>query len=78
MQEVVEVTWRGVLVTATVDTDPGVWTLPNGDPGYPPSTDIEDIKMFVGATQLPDDFVDAVLDAYNEAIMDKIIEGSGQ
>jgi hypothetical protein len=37
--------WSGLEITGTVDHDPGVHTYSNGDPGYPPSTDVCDIDI---------------------------------
>jgi hypothetical protein len=34
------------VATGTIIHDPGVHTYPNGDPGYPPYTEIEDMKIF--------------------------------
>lgn len=39
------ITWNGLDISGTVDHDPGVHTYSNGDPGYPPSTDVSDIDI---------------------------------
>lgn len=32
--------------------DPGVHTYPNGDPGYPPSEELDIVKVIVGTTDI--------------------------
>lgn len=32
--------------------DPGVYTYPNGDPGYPPSEELDIAKIIVGTTDI--------------------------
>lgn len=39
------INWNGLDISGTVDHDPGVRTYSNGDPGYPPSTDVSDIEI---------------------------------
>lgn len=49
--------------------DPGVYTYPNGDPGYPPSEELDIAKIIVGTT-------DITLVIYNTPSLFRVIEES--
>ena len=49
--------------------DPGVWTLPNGDPGYPESEEIEINKVFVDSVDISNLVFNTV------ELFDKIMSG---
>lgn len=54
----------GLYVEAVVYHDPGVRTYRNGDPGYPPSTSVEEFTVYAtqdGVTVRLDDDVAGVL-----------------
>lgn len=55
-------TWRGLSVTGTYDRDPGVRTWANGDPGYPPCTDVDMIDVDLDDDWNDDDVPDALVD----------------
>ena len=59
----------GLYVDALVYHDPGCYTLRNGDPGYPPSTSIEEYTVYAtqdGVTVKLDDDVAGVLFTHYE------------
>lgn len=60
----VEMPEHGLYVEAVVYHDPGCRTLRNGDPGYPPSTSVEEYTVYAtqdGVTVKLDDDVAGVL-----------------
>jgi len=67
--ERLEASWNGFLVSAGYEYDPGVWTFSNGDPGYPPSEEWEDISFEVDDVDEVAEFLGSwEQDAWAEAI----------
>lgn len=55
-----------IEVEFTYSYDPGVWTYPNGDPGYPESSELEIISLHIGGVEVTNllDYVDFDEDVY--------------
>lgn len=58
---------------------PGVYTMPNGDPGYPDEVDVVDIappaievKTIMGTRYLPRPLMNAVVEAIKELVADRL------
>ncbi len=77
--------WNGLEIEGSVSHDPGVHTFRNGDPGYPPSTDVEitsisidDPKEFVQFCKEFDiptiKWKDAILEKWSDEISDKLVD----
>ena len=68
--------YKGIILEIEYDYTPGrpgVWTLPNGDPGYPsesPEMDIEAIKICDG--NIYDLLSQETIDAIDKLTFDKI------
>jgi len=50
--------------------DPGVWYLPNGDPGYPPESDEERIITYVtlGNYKFTEDELEKLASLFSDAV----------
>ncbi len=71
----------GVNVWADVHIDKGCHTLRNGDPGWPPSTDIDGIKIEVVDTkghrvEITDDLELVIQEALEEKLVERIMEAA--
>lgn len=58
MHNDISTNWRGLSVSGSVDHDPGVWSWSNGDPGYPPCTDIDVQAVDLAGEEEPEAFVE--------------------
>lgn len=78
--------WNGLEIEGTVSHDPGVHTFRNGDPGYPPSTDVEidslsvedaeEFAEFCQEQDIPsDNWKKAILSKWSDQISDRLADG---
>jgi hypothetical protein len=70
----VEFTFEGLVIFATVDPgDPGVHTYANGDPGYPPSGTIVDVRSLT--VESLNSMWDYAADSFDELFRESLLHG---